>query len=862
MRLMGIKRRGLVVLGLLGAAVAITVGEVSNPGYFRSLVTGKWITPEGFQTEVGSFPANMVLSPDGKFAVVTNTGFRQQLSVLNADTGALVSTVDSNKGKEALYYGLAFTKQGDETLLYVSRGVQDQVSVYRLDAKGILTLVKEIANPAPEGSPLPHHIAGVDVSSDGTRLYAVNNQTHNKNDFQGSLSVIDAQTGAVVRKIAVGGFPLAVAALTKGAHADRRVFVTSERDGLVTVVDPETGSVTGKIETGELPAYLRLNAAQDRLYVANSGSDTVSEIDTSTLRVRRTFLLRPGAYRGLPGSTPLGMDLSPDGKRMYVAMADLNAVAVVDLRDGDLEGYLPAGWYPTSVVVSENGDRLLVANAKGVKTRNPNGSPVRKGARSQYGPVIIEGTVASLDLSQEMGRLDEHTKQVLENNRAGDDYIERTAKAFKNPGIEHVIYIVKENRTYDQVLGDVSRGNGKADLCLFPREVTPNQHALAERFVLLDNFYVCAEVSADGWNWSTSGMANEYVQRNTFTNYGDRGRNYDFEGTNNGTPVELDGKRDVGTAAGGYVWDAALDAKKTIRNFGMFTAFDPDNERPETRMMKGDGIPTKKALTGKTSDAFRRYDMAYADSEAWVKYGLSAAPKQLATYGPFNDPSRVTAWKREFSEMVKKRSMPNLMLVRLGRDHTSGTTAGQYSPRACVADNDYAVGQIVEEVSKSPFWKKTVICVLEDDAQAGFDHVDSHRSIAFVISPYVEKGTHDATFYNTDSMLRTMCLLLGAKPMNQYVATATPFGFFGRKAANDAPYSAILPAKQIIAEVNRPTAYRAKDSARLINPLVEESMPDIELNDILWGSIKGAKHPRPATPNARWRVEEEEEDEE
>jgi YVTN family beta-propeller protein len=858
-------RRGLVALGFITVAAVTIGGFVTSPS-MRSLATGKWITPEGFQAEVGNFPANMALSQDGKYVVVTNTGFRQQLSVLDADSGALVAKVDSNgardRQKEALYYGLAFAKQGDETFLYASRGVQDKVSVYRLGKDGALTFVKDLANPAPAGSPLPHHIAGVDLSANGSRLYAVNNQTHEKNDFRGSLSVIDTANGSVVHKIEVGGFPLAVAALTKGAHADRRVFVSNERDGTVTVVDPEEGRVTATIETGELPAYVRLNAGQDRLYVANSGSDTVSEIDTDSLRVLRTFLLRPGAYRGLPGSTPLGMDLSPDGKRLFVAMADLNAVAVVDLTDGDLEGYLPAGWYPTSVVVSEGGDRLLVSNAKGVKTRNPNGTPVRKGAQSQYGPVIIEGTVANLDLSQELSRLNEHTDQVLANNRADGDYVERSAKAFRNPGIEHVIYIVKENRTYDQVLGDLPRGNGKPDLCLFPREVTPNQHALAERFALLDNFYVCAEVSADGWNWSTAGMANEYVQRNTFTNYGGRGRNYDFEGTNNGVAPDLLGKRDVATPTGGYLWDAALAAGGTIRNFGMFTAFDPGGERPETRIMRGDGVPTKKALTDRTSHEFRRYDMAYADSEAWVKYGLKAAPKQLAAYGKFNDPSRITAWKREFAEMVRTRSMPKLMLVRLGRDHTSGTTAGQYSPRACVADNDYAVGQVVEAVSKSPFWRKTVICVLEDDAQAGFDHIDSHRSIAFVISPFVERGTHDATFYNTDSMLRSICLLIGAKPMNQYVATATPFGFFGRRATNAAPYEAILPAREIVAEVNTPVAYRAADSARLIDPLEEESMPDIELNDILWGAIKGVKTPRPATPNARWRGEESDDEEE
>ena len=820
-------------------------------GTQKPLVTGKWITPEGTQQPVGSFPANLVLSPDGKYAVATNTGFRQQLSVLDADSGELVSRVDFNGKGEALYYGLAFARQGGRTLLFASRGAEDLVSVFELTPDGKLEPKGELHDPAPKGSPLPHHVAGLATNADGTLLYAVNNQTHAANGNQGSLSVIDMATDRIVREIPVDGFPLAAVAF------GGRVFVSSERDGLVTVVDPAAGTVVGRIATGSLPAYLRV--VGEKVYASNSGSDTISEIDPLNLKVVRTILLRPAAYRGLPGSTPLGMDATPDGKRLFVAMADLNAVAVVDLVKGELEGYLPAGWYPTSVVVSEKGDRLLVANAKGTKVRNPNGSPVRGIKRGQYGAAILEGTVASLDLSQELGMLKEHTAQVLGNNRA-DGYAERAAKAFKNPGIKHVVYIVKENRTYDQVLGDIPRGNGDPSLVLFGRDVTPNQHALAERFALLDNFYVCAEVSADGWNWSTSGMSNEYNERNTFTNYSGRGRNYDFEGTNNGEPVTLQGRRDVSEAEGGYLWDKAVEKGVALRNFGMFVAFDPDNQRPESREMKGDGVPTKPALVGATSETFRRYDTAYADSEAWVEHGLPPAPRQRATYGPQDDPSRMTAWKREFAGMVKTGKMPGLMLVRLGRDHTAGTTPGQSSPRAMVADNDYAVGQVVEAISRSPFWKSTAIFVIEDDAQAGFDHIDSHRSTAYVVSPFVAKGTHDDTFTNTDSVLRTMGLLLGTAPMNQYVATATPFGFLSARPTNVAPYRAILPAKAIIGEVNGASAYRAKDSARLLDSLEEESASDIELNDILWGAIRGANAPRPHTPNVRWRVAERDED--
>lgn len=826
---------------------AVLLGRNDPP-----LPTGKWISPEGFQAEVGSFPANMLLAPNGRYAVVTNTGYRQFLTVVNSDTGDRVSQLDFNGGR-ALYYGLAFADRGEKARLFVSRGFQDKISVYDLEENGTLTPVKELDNPAPKSAKMPHHIAGLATNSDGTRVYAVNNQTAKTTDLHGSVSVIDVASNTVVREMAVGGFPFGVASLTKGKWADQRIFVTNERDDMVTVLNPTTGDTLAQIRTGSIPLYVKLNADQSRLFVGNANSDTVSVIDTDTLTVVKTILVRPAAFRGLPGSTPLGMDLSPDEKTLYVAMADLNAVAVVDVEKGELKGYLPAGWYPTSVVVSQGGDRLLVANAKGVKVRNPNGSGVRKYPASQYGPSILEGTVASLDLSQELGRLDQHTERVMQNNRATNEDVIRLRKEFRNPGIQHVVYVIKENRTYDQVLGDLTRGNGNPSLTLFGRRYTPNQHALVERFALLDDFYVCAEVSADGWNWSTAGMANEYTQRNTFTNYSGRGRSYDFEGTNNDIAPDMQGLRDVATPDGGYLWDSVAKRGLSLRNFGMFSEYD-EGPRPDDRMLPGDGAATKRALKDVTSLTFRRYDMAYADSEAWVKYQLPKAPRQLAAFGKFNDPSRITAWKREFAEMVQTKKMPNLMLVRLGRDHTSGTTPGQPAPGACVADNDYAVGQLVEEISKSPFWKSTAIFVVEDDAQAGFDHVDSHRSTGYVISPFVPKGTYDSTFYNTDSMLNTICLLLGVEPMNHYVATATPFRFFSRRPTNAAPYTAILPDREVVAEVNRPTAYRAKDSARLINRFQEESLPDLELNDILWGAMKGSDAARPQTPGHRYAL--------
>ena len=648
--------------------------------------------------------------------------------------------------------------------------------------------------------------------------------------------------GAAPTTIDLPGYPFAVAAVTKGIGADKKVFVSSEQRGVVSVVNPQTGTLVRDIPTGTQPIGLTLDRAQARLFVANAGSDTLSVIDTSTDRVTQTLLLRPAGSRGLPGATPTSVALSPDEKHLYVTLGDLNAVAVVDLPGLTLAGYLPVGWYPTSVVVSPDGKRLFVANAKGVATRNPNAAPLPGlTQRPQYIQNIIEGTVTTLDLGRQ--NLKTSTAQVLANSMGRA--VPKTP--FKNPGIKHVFYLIKENRTYDQVLGDLPPGDGDSSLTLFGRDVTPNQHALASRFVLLDNFYDCAEVSGDGWNWSTAGMASENTERNVPFNYSGRTRNYDFEGTNNGVAVNLLGIPDAARPPGGYLWDGCAAHGVGFRNYGFFA---DDLELPRTSAELGttglQNSPTQKALVGKSDADFRFFDTNYADSEAWVQNKLTPAPKQLTEYGVFHDPSRFTAWKREFDAYVKNGTLPPFSMVRFMRDHTGGTTPGASSPRAMVADNDYAVGQMVDTISHSPYWKSSAIVIVEDDAQNGYDHVDAHRSTCYVISPFIAPGTHDSRFYNTDSALRTIERLLGLPPMSRYDALAPPLAVFGPSAAvNDAPYDAVLPPKEILAEVNGRNAYRAQDSARLLNPLHEQSGPDEQLNDILWRSLRPSTTPPP-----------------
>lgn len=834
--------------GLVGTMLFLrpTPADALRPAEPVPLPTGRVITPVGEHVEVGSWPCNLETSPDGRFVVSTNIGTRQFLSVLDAATGKLVSQTPFNgevaerKKEESLYFGLDFGRDGSgRTLLAVGTGALDQVLIYELSPEGKLALVKTLdnTNPAPLDK-LENDTAGVAFNADASVVYAACNTGYAQEDLQGAVAAIDVASGKRLWRKNVPGFPLEVLALHE-LGVTTKLYVACERDALA-VLDPATGETTKRLSTGANPTHLLLSADTRTLYVSNSNSDTVSAVDTAKDSHKETYLARPAAARGLAGATPLGMALGPGEKELYVALADLNAIGVIDLESGEFEGMVPTGWYPTDVALSRTG--LLVSCAKGVAPRLPNAIASPR-SNSTYILTLYEGTVSRLPLPGSSA-LESLSAKAMENSMlARIPQIDAMAETY-NPGIAHVIYIIKENRTYDQILGDMPRGNGDPELALFGKDVTPNHHALAERFVLLDNFYVCAEVSADGWNWSTSGMANEYTSRNSTASYTRDGRNYDFEGGNSGTPVDLQGVKDVATAEGGYLWDNAFRHGVSFRNYGSFIAF-------------GAGLQaSKRVLEGRTCPDFQRYDMSYADSDLWVKYGVNI-PTQLKKFGRYDDPSRLNAWEREYDAYLRSGDMPKLMILRLPRDHTSGTAAGQYTPAAMVADNDYAVGRVVEKVSQGPLWTKTAIFILEDDAQAGIDHVDAHRSIALLVSPFVAKGTYDSTFYNTDSVLRSMELLLGLPPMNQLDAVATPFLFLGKRPTNAAPYQAILPSREIATAINQRTAYRSEDSGRLISRWQEESLPDIELNDILWHSIKGTGTPMPRPRGVLGREEDE-----
>jgi len=498
------------------------------------------------------------------------------------------------------------------------------------------------------------------------------------------------------------------------------------------------------------------------------------------------------------------------------------AVADVSGARSRVLGFIPSGWYPTAARVLPDG-RLIIFNGRGSRSfPNPNGPQPGKAPLVSHEGIRNPGYVGNLQLGSANVVSGDYldTATVMANSPYRDSLLTRPL-AFnsivppndetKSP-IEHVIYVVKENRTYDQVLGALGIGNGDPSLTLFGEEVAPNHYRLARDYVLLDNFYANADVSADGHNWSTAAIAPDYVQKLWPNSYGGRRRHYDYEG---GEPAAL--------PPGGRIWHAVLQKGLTLRNYGWWTLNTPQAAPTGQNQIAEIRDP---ALIPHTNRKFRGFDMDYPDVE------------------------RIKVFLADLAEFEKEGRMPNLMTVRIGNDHTSGTAPGKISPKSAMADNDFALGMLVEAVSKSRFWPKTAIFVLEDDAQNGPDHVDSHRAPAYIISPYTYKRGIDSHLYNTASMLRTIELILGLRPMTHFDAAARPMAAAFHTQPNPAPYAAIRP-KYPLEERNPPDAPGSRQSAAM-DFAEADHVDDDELNDILWRAIKGTEPPAPKRSLFAW----------
>jgi YVTN family beta-propeller protein len=845
-----------------GSAVAAGVLRAGPQGDGTAVTSGGYrVTPAGSQTTVGERPYHTALSPDGRTLLVSNDGqSTQSLQVVDVASHQVRQSLpygpDPAPGAnvaEALFYGVAYSHDGRHA--YASAGGNNKIRVYDVRPDGQQLDERDpIALPVPAGTnPYP---AGLAVAPDDRTLYVAD-------QLGDALSVIDLPAGTVTT-VPVGHNPLDVAVSPDGS----KVYVSNQGASTVSVYQPASKSVVATAPVGTHPNAMAVDPRTGMVYVANGDADSVSVLDPDGIP-RRTIDLAP--YAGAPvGSNPDGVALSPAGNVLYVANAGNNDVVVVGLaehavnnadlaapepapedtaaaRAGDnrhrdrVLGSIPTGWYPSSVTVATDGRQLLVTNAKGLGTGpndkldppatqypNPYRSP--QNTPDQYAGAMSVGTLSAVRVPSD-DKLATYTRQVARNDGFDERDKVRTAgyvghvvprRVGDASPIKHVIYVVKENRTYDQEFGSLGKGNGEPALNLFGEESAPNARALQRTFVTLDNFYADAEISAQGWNWVTGANANPYVEQTWEANYSARNRStYDFEGGNPATAPNR-------TVTDSYLWDRLADKSISFRNYGFFKF---------GTKLNGAGVAgsyVDPRLAANTDPRYNGYDLAVPDSvDPAASYDYSTGK------GP-----RIGEWRTEFDSYVRDGNLPTVELVRLPNDHTAGTKVDSPTPRAYVADNDYALGQLVDAVSHSPYWASTAIFVTEDDAQNGPDHVDAHRTISQVISPYTQTGRVDSAFYSTTSMLRTMELIAGITPLTQFDAYSLPmYGAF-RDSPDLTPYAAIRPS-QSLTEFNPVDAPLAEAVAA--QDLSQEDKADEQvLNAAIWKSVRGAGSEPPA----------------
>jgi YVTN family beta-propeller protein len=755
------------------------------------LANGWRLTPAGTAMRVGTLPLNLAVTPDGRVLALLSGYAGNGVAVLDPARGVVTDSVPLS----AAWLGLATGKDGS---VFASGGTTNRV--WRLRESGGRWQRADSAVLADSGAAV--FAAGLALSPDGRWLAVVGN-------LADSVYLLDAATLRLAAAAATGSHPY-TAVFTPDGHT---LVVSNWGASTLSCFTAREGTLepAGRLSVAPRPSALAVSADGRTLYVAHAAADVVSVVDLAggggRGRVEATIAL--GLTPRAPhGSGPNALALSPDGHTLYVANADNNDVAVVDLaHEGGprVMGLIPTGWYPTAVALSADGRTLYVANGKGDRSSpNPRGPTTPGFRRDQYIAALQTGSVSIVPVP-DAATLRRYTRQVAANSPYRDALLVRTPWPAGSPipraggqrsPIRHVVYVIRENRTYDQVLGDDGRGNGDPALTIFGDSVTPNAHALARRFVLFDNFYVDGDVSADGHLWTDAAYASDYNEKTWPANYSRR-RPYDF---NAGLPAN--------DPLAGYLWDAARRAGLTVRNYGEMTEWDSVEAR---------ATPTDPALAGITDPRYSGFVLSIPDSV------------------------RADEFIRELGEFERSGGLPHLLIVWLPRDHTEGLRAGHPTPRAMVAENDRALGRMVEALSHSRFWKEMAVFVLEDDAQNGPDHVDAHRSPLLVLGPFVRRGLVDSTFYTTASVLRTIELILGLGPMSQYDAGAMPLypAFMTRP---DTSGYAALPARWPVGELN-PMGRRARVDPRVFSgpDLADETA----LNAEIWASVRKSPMPSP-----------------
>lgn len=776
----------------------------------RILLPTQWsLRPAGKQLKLGDFPVNIALHPHENFAAILHAGYGEH-EIVTVDLAAL--KIVSRVAVSETFAGLCFSPDG--RTLYASGAGQEVVHQYAY-SRGYLHDHREIRIAPPSEKFVP---AGVAISPTGEMLY------------------IACPWGNTVCLVPVGtaGAPGSDSARLAGRprhllleRDDYPYMVLPSRDGqrlyvslwgraAVAAINLKTEQVEATWNVEPHPTELALAPDESVLYVACANSNSVCVLDPSTgktLEVIRSAL-HPQADNG---STPNSLALAEDGKVLLIANADNNNVAVMDVsvrgRSRSL-GFIPAGWYPTSVRFGREG-KILIANGKGLMSAanrgGPNSSRDPPETVQQYIGGLFRGTLSALDPPdpRQMAIL---TREAFACSPLRSDGMPVDSPPPGNPipaqvgqpsPIKHCLYIIKENRTYDQVFGDLPAGNGDPALCIFPDHVTPNHHALAREFVLLDNFYVESEVSADGHEWSMAAYATDFVERTWPLLY---------RGSREGKlAYPSEGAFPIARPSSGYIWDRCQQAGVSYRSYGEFISNSP----------QGGGARTTRVATleGHFDPEFHGYDLNYPDQ------------------------GRADRFIDELRRFEREGEMPQFIVLRLPNDHTHGSTPEKPTPTAMVADNDLALGRVIEALSQSRFWSDTAVFVVEDDAQNGSDHVDAHRTVALVISPYTKRGFVDSSMYSTASMLRTMELILGLKPMTQFDAAALPMYHSFQQTPILTPYQH-RPANVSLTAANAGNAWGAELSQKF-DFSKEDAADDLLLNEVVWRSVRGPDSPMP-----------------
>jgi DNA-binding beta-propeller fold protein YncE len=719
-------------------------------------------------------------------------------------------------------------------------------------------------------------VGGIGISEDGRLAVMAMTGTN-------EIAIIDTVKRQIVRRVPVSVAPFTVivdrfgstawasnwggrlpkagelTASTGTGEREDRVLIDARgvaSSGTVSRIDITEGRVTNEIEVGLHPTALAWDEPHNRLYVANGNSDSISVIDTATNRIRTTWSLQPFASP-ISGLAPTAVVLSRGGNRLYVTCGGINAVAVVETAGGKIEGLIPTGWYPAHLAISPDGKTLAVATLLGVGSGTELNADVLEYFREELPDLqpgidrryvhSYRGTVHVIPVPED-NQLQAYTRAVAENTHLRlrpEQVVPPNLHARPLPVplrsgepslIEHVVYIVKENRTYDQLFGDLERGNGDPSLLLYGEDSTPNHRALARQFVVLDNFYATGGNSGDGHQWVTQAAESDYAMWPGYD-----GRSYPF-----------DGDDPIAYAGGGFLWDAVLDAKKSFTDFGEFIPEGQFKELHEKPRLDASQLRANLMRDWRDGEQFL--------TRFHVKSPIPPLDAHLArdypSYGSTSpDVVRARIFLRHLKEWEQAAQMPNLTFVQLASDHTAGTAPGWNTPRAAMADNDMALGQIVEGLTYSKFWPKMAIFVVEDDAQGGVDHVDGHRTVALVISPYVRRQSMDSTFYSHPSITKTIELMLGLPNLSLFDLIASDMRNSFTSTPDMTPYISVKP-KQSLFDVN-PRAQALTGQARRdalasaeMNWRVPDAAPSEKLNRILWRKERGPKVPYPKPKQA------------